>query len=293
MSSDAIAYYNLTSVMTDAGQIARDQGRADRLKAQYAAEDAAAKAAGKELPQHPRPPNDHSGSWAPATLYNAMIAPYTRFTIKGAIWYQGEAETTALRAPNYGRVFSSLIQDWRTQWNQGPFPFFFVQISSYGGSDIPWGITRDQQRLVAETVPHTGMAVTLDVGLRDNIHPPDKQTVAHRLALLARSQVYGESIPADSPTPLRATAEPGQARIWFDHAVGLRAKSGEPGEFEIAGEDGKFVPGTASIDGTTIVVQAAAVPSPRFVRYGWKGTVTSYVVNSAGLPLGTFSKEIR
>ncbi|HEY4356177.1 MAG TPA: sialate O-acetylesterase [Acidobacteriaceae bacterium] len=293
MSSDAIAYFDLTSVLTDAALIARDQGFADKLKAQYAVEDAAAKAAGKAATQHPRIPNDHAGSWAPATLYNAMIAPYTRFTIKGAIWYQGEADAAVLRAPNYSRVFGSMIQDWRTQWNQGPFPFLFVQISSFGSNDATWGTTRDQQRLVAETVPHTGMAVTLDIGLHGNIHPPDKQTVGHRLALLARSQVYGESIASESPTPIYATSESGQAHVWLQHAEGLHAVSGTLGDFEIAGDDGKFVPATASIDGTTIVVQAATVPNPRIVRYGWKGTVTSYVANGADLPIGTFSIAIR
>lgn len=293
MSSDAIAYYNLTSVMTDAGQIARDQGRADRLKAQYAAEDAASKAAGKPVVQHPRVPNEHGGSWAPSTLYNAMIAPFTRYTIKGAIWYQGETDAATLRAPNYSRVFGSMIQDWRTQWNQGAFPFFFVQISSFGNNDALWGTTRDQQRLVVETVPHTGMAVTLDVGLAGNIHPPDKQTVGHRLALLARAQVYGETLVSESPKPDRATAESGQARVWFRNAEGLHAQAGDPGDFEVAGDDGKFYPATVTIDGATTLARSASVANPRFVRYGWKGTVTSFVLNGAGLPLGTFTAEIR
>lgn len=293
MSSDAIAYYNINSVLTDAGIIAREQGVADKLKAHYAAEDASAKAAGKPVAPHPRVPNDHGGSWTPATLFNAMIAPYIRYTIKGALWYQGETDATPLRAPNYSRVFGSMIQDWRTQWNQGPFPFLFVQISSYGSNDDTWGATRDQQRIVTETVPHTGMAVTLDVGLAKNIHPPDKQTVGHRLALLARSQVYGESLESQSPQPVRATAESGQARVWFEHADGLRGQAGELGDFEVAGEDGKFSAATATIDGNTILARSASVPNPKFVRYGWKGTVTSFVVNGAGLPLGTFLKEIR
>lgn len=293
MSSDAIGYYNLTSVMTDAGQIARDQGRADALKARYAAEDAAAKAANTSPAQHPRPANDHNGSWAPATLFNGMVAPYTRFTIKGAIWYQGETDTTPLRAPNYARVFSSLIQDWRTQWNQGQFPFYFVQISSYSNNNSGWPTTRDQQRLVAETVPNSGMAVIVDAGLTGNIHPPDKQTVGHRLALLARAHTYGESIAADSPTPVRATTEQGRARVWFDHAEGLHPVSAEAGEFEVAGEDGKFYPATTTVDGTTILAQSPSVPNPKTVRYGWKGTLTSFIVNGAGLPMGTFTMDIR
>ena len=180
ISPDGLASANLTSVFEDAATIARDQGRADQIRANYAREDAAAQAAGKPLPSHPRIPMDHSGAWAPGTLFNAMIAPYTRFTIKGAIWYQGETDSDAKRAPYYLRVFSTLISDWRNQWGEGNFPFFFVQISSFNSPAPGWPVVRDAQRRTL-FMRNTGMAVTLDVGTPNNVHPPDKQTVGNRL----------------------------------------------------------------------------------------------------------------
>ena len=113
-----------------------------------------------------------------------MISPYTRFTIKGAIWYQGETDSDAARAPYYLRVFSTLISDWRNQWGEGNFPFFFVQISSYNSPNPGWPVVRDAQRRTL-FMRNTGMAVTLDVGTPNNVHPPDKQTVGNRLALAA------------------------------------------------------------------------------------------------------------
>jgi sialate O-acetylesterase len=293
LSLDGISKFNLTSVMADAARVARDQGRADGLRAEFDAEDAANKVAGREPAQHPRLAGDHQGSWAPASLFNVMIAPFTRYTIKGALWYQGETDTTPERAPNYSRVFSALIQDWRTQWGEGPFPFLFVQLSSFSQNNIGWPTVRDEQRRVAEELAHTGMAVTLDVGLTDNVHPPDKQTVAHRLALLARASAYGEAISAESPALSRATAEQGQVRVLLSHADGLRSKSDEPGDFEVAGDDEHFVPAAATLDGSTLLVHSPTVLKPRFVRYGWKGTVTNWIVNAAGLPLGTFTAEVR
>ena len=134
ISPAGLAAANLTSVFEDAGTIAEDQGRADQIRAYYAREDAALQAAGKPPASHPRIPADHGGAWVPGTLFNAMIAPYTRFTIKGVLWYQGETDSDAKRAPYYARVFPTLISDWRRQWGQGDFPFLFVQISSFNST---------------------------------------------------------------------------------------------------------------------------------------------------------------
>lgn len=291
MSNDAIAYYNLTSVMRNGARVALDQGRADALRAQYSADDAADKAAGRVVNPHPRIPGDHAGSWAPATLFNAMIAPYTAFTLKGAIWYQGETDANPEGAPNYERVFSALIQDWRRQWAQGSLPFFFVQISSFGHGDPGWGGLRDAQRRVADELKDTGMAVTLDIGLSDNVHPPDKQTVGHRLALLARDVAYGEKVEAHSPSFVEATIEPGAMRVWLAHAKGLASRGLKDGDFEVAGADHKFFPATAQIDGSTVIVRSTEVANPEFVRYDWKGTVDGWLVNDDGLPMGTFTSE--
>jgi sialate O-acetylesterase len=294
ISPQALAAANLTSVFEDAGTIAQDQGRADQIRAYYAREDAALQAAGKPAESHPRIPTDHGGAWVPGTLFNAMIAPYTRFTIKGVLWYQGETDSDAKRAPYYARVFPTLISDWRRQWGEGDFPFLFVQISSFNSPATGWPLVRDAQRRTL-SLRHTGMAVTLDVGTPDNVHPPDKQTVAHRLALAARAGVYGEDVEYSSPEFLQATSAPNAMRVWFTHADGLTSHGQEVGGFELAGDDHNFVPATAKIEkigeSDTVVVSSPKVPFPRFVRYDWSGVVTTFLYNRAGLPAGTFTSE--
>jgi sialate O-acetylesterase len=294
ISPQALAAANLTSVFDDAGTIAQDQGRADQIKAYYGREDAALQAEGKPPASHPRIPTDHGGAWVPGTLFNAMIAPYTRFAIKGVLWYQGETDSDAKRAPYYARVFPALISDWRQQWGQGDFPFLFVQISSFHSTAAGWPTVRDAQRRTL-SLRHTGMAVTLDVGTPENVHPPDKQTVAHRLALAARAGVYGEDVEYSSPEFLQATSEPNAMRVWFTHAEELTSHDQEVGGFEVAGDDHNFVPATAKIEkvgeSNTVVVSSPKVPFPRFVRYDWSGVVTTYLYNRAGLPAGTFTSE--
>jgi sialate O-acetylesterase len=294
ISLDGIADANIHSVDIDAGNIARDQARADRVRAAYHREDEAAKAGGLPMPSHPPIANDHAGSWVPGTLYNAMISPYTRYAIKGVIWYQGETDAAPTRAAYYQRVFPALITDWRRQWAQGDFPFLFVQISSFTSAPDLWGQVRDAQRRTL-SLENTGMAVTLDVGLAHNIHPPDKQTVAARLAANARAMAYKERVEYSSPQFVQATTEGSSIRAWFTHADGLTTRNQPLGDVEIAGEDGKFVPADArigSIDGAeTIIATAASVSSPRYIRYGWGGVVTHFIYNSTGLPLGTFLSE--
>jgi sialate O-acetylesterase len=294
ISPEAIASANLTSVFNDGGAIAREQGRADQIKANYAREDAALRAAGKPTPDHPRLAEDHGGAWAPGTLFNAMIAPYTRFTIKGAIWYQGETDSDAKRAASYHRVFSTLISDWRHQWGEGDFPFFFVQISSFNSTAPGWPVVRDAQRRTL-SLRNTGMAVTVDVGTPGNVHPPDKQTVGDRLALAARATVYGEKIEYSSPEFVQAATEPNAMRVWFSHAEGLTTRGQAVGGFELAGDDHNFVPATATIEKVgereTVVVTTPKIAFPRYVRYDWSGVVTTFLYNSAGLPAGTFTSE--
>jgi len=140
------------------------------------------------------------------------------------------------------------------------------------------------------------MAVTLDVGEADNVHPPDKQTVAHRLALAARHIVYGEDIAFASPLFRQATAETEPSgstalRVWFDHARGLTSRGDPIDAFEIAGSDHHFVPAQARIDGETVIVSASAVPHPVYVRYGWMGVMPHNLYNAAGLPASTFTSE--
>lgn len=294
ISPSALAAANLTSVFTDGGIIAQDQGHADQVKAFYAREDAEMQAAGKPVVAHPRLPNDHGPAWIPGTLFNAMIAPYTRFALKGVIWYQGETDSDAKRAPYYARVFPTLISDWRQQWGEGDFPFLFVQISSFHSTAAGWPTVRDAQRRTL-ALRNTGMAVTVDVGTAENVHPPDKQTVGERLALAGRAIAYGEAVEYSSPEFLQATTEPNAMRVWFTHAEGLTARGQAVGGFEVAGDDHVFVPATAKIEkvgkNNTVLVSAPNLSFPRFVRYAWSGVVTSFLYNDAGLPAGTFTSE--
>ena len=266
------------------------------LQAMIAAEkreDAAAKAAGKPMPTHPWHP--YEASWMPAGLYNGMIAPFTPLSIKGFLWYQGETNSAHERAPQYERLFEALIKDWRMQFAQGDLPFFFVQISSFSSPGEDWGTVRDAQRR-SLSVANTAMAVTLDIGLAGNVHPPDKQTVGARLALAARDMVYGEKLAYESPLFREAVMElqpdgTKAMRVYFDHAEGLTYQGKPATGFELAGADGKFVPGQARVEGETVVVSASAVAQPAAVRYGWMGVMDSNLFNAAGLPASTFTSE--
>lgn len=253
-------------------------------------EDEAAAQANQPKPEHPWHPD--GTSWQPAGLYNGMIAPATPFPIKGVIWYQGEANSDPKRADQYVKLFPALIADWRARWKEGNFPFLFVQISSFDSPGEDWGTIRDAQRRTL-AVADTAMAVSLDIGQLDNVHPPDKQTVGKRLALAARSIAYGESQIEDSGPLFRtATIEGPAMRVWFDHARnGLVDHGSELLGFEIAGEDGKFVPASAKIDGSTVVVSAPGVTKPKFVRYAWASFTTANLYNKEGLPASTFMSE--
>jgi sialate O-acetylesterase len=151
-------------------------------------------------------------------------------------------------------------------------------------------VIRDDQRR-ALAVSNTAMAVTLDVGVPGNVHPPDKQTVAARLALAARAMVYGEHVEYQSPLFREATTVPGGMRVWFDHAQGLMFKGEKLEGFELAGEDHHFVAAEATLEGESVVVRSAAVSHPRYVRYAFAAVAPPSLYNAAGLPASTFSSE--
>ncbi|WP_158751983.1 sialate O-acetylesterase [Acidobacterium sp. S8] len=253
-------------------------------------EDDAAAKAGQPKPKHSWHPDGLS--WEPASLYNGMIAPLVPYTIKGAIWYQGETNSDPERAPMYARFFRAMIQDWRKQWGEGNFPFLYVQISNFSSPNENWGAVRDaQRRTLSET--DTAMAVTLDVGDKDNVHPPDKQTVGGRLALAARALTYGEpQLEFSGPLYRTATVEGNAMRVWFDHAKdGLAAHGGQLDGFEIAGSDGKFLPAKAKIDGSSVLIEAQGVAHPAAVRYGWASWTDANLFNKEGLPASTFTSQ--
>jgi sialate O-acetylesterase len=220
-----------------------------------------------------------------------MVAPATSYGIKGVIWYQGETNSQWERAPHYHRVFSKVITDWRKQWRQGDFPFLFVQISSFksDGSE-GWPLVREAQ-LETLSLSNTGMAVTIDAGDPDNVHPADKQTVGHRLALAARALAYRESLEYSGPLFRQATPEGNSMRVWFTHAAGLTSKSGAPAGLEVAGADKKNVPATGKIEGDSLVVSSPEANNPVYVRYAWKNAPEANLYNSADLPASPFTSE--
>jgi sialate O-acetylesterase len=226
--------------------------------------------------------------WAPGLLYNGMIAPLTPFPIRGVIWYQGESNSALERAPLYSRLFRTLIEDWRRQWGVGDFPFLYVQIANFtSGPHEDWALLREQQ-LKTLDVRNTAMAVTIDIGNPDNVHPTDKLDVGLRLARAARALSYGEAIEYSGPLFRQATPEGGAMRVWFDHAKGLTAKGSEVTGFEVAGSDGKFFPATAEIDGTAVVASSPSVAEPDRVRYGWANSPVCNLFNGEGLPTSPF-----
>jgi len=225
-----------------------------------------------------------------ATLFNGMIAPLVPYGIRGAIWYQGEANVDD--AASYRARFTAMIRDWRARWGEGDFPFFFVQLASFHATP-GWPLLREAQ---AQTLiePATGMAVTLDIGNPTNIHPRNKQDVGHRLALLARAQIYGEpTLEAAGPTLVCTEISGNQVRVHLSHAGGLRARGGAPAVtgFALAGADGVYHPAEARIDGAGVVVSSDAVPAPHTVRYAWADCPTANLENAAGLPAASFRTD--
>ncbi len=297
------AWVSLDSLSADASLMPVFAARAEmndkeaelpRVIAKEKRDDAAAKAANQPAPRHPWHPDP--ASWAPAGLFNGMIAPVVPLSIKGVLWYQGESNSGALRAGMYERVFSALIRDWRMRWQQGEFPFLYAQISSFTSDNTEtWGIIRDAQRRTLE-LANTAMAVTLDIGNPDNVHPADKQTVGARLALAGRALAYGETVEHSGPLFRQAVPENGAMRVWFDHAAaGLVLHGTTLQAMEVAGEDRRFVTATAHIEkssaGDSVLVSSPQVPTPVYVRYAWSNATDGNLYNAAGLPASTFSSE--
>lgn len=248
-----------------------------------------AKAAGRPVPQFPWHPA--LMSWGPGNLWNGMIAPLTPMAIRGVIWYQGESNSRLERAPLYGRIFRTLIEDWRCQWAIGEFPFLFVQISNFKSSPAEdWALLREQQSKTL-ALRNTAMAVTIDIGNPDDVHPTDKVDVGQRLARAARALTYGESVEYSGPVFRQAVPEGSDLRLYFEHARGLTAKGGELTGFETAGADGKYYSAVAKIEGETIVVTSSSVANPVSARYGWANSPQCNLFNSEGLPASPFRTE--
>jgi sialate O-acetylesterase len=249
---------------------------------------AEARAAGNPAPQFPWHPM--LAMWGPGLLYNGMIAPLTPLPIRGVIWYQGESNSMIDRSPGiYNHLFRAMIEDWRKQWGEGDFPFLFVQIANFKSTPAEdWATLRDQQRKTLE-LRNTAMAVTIDIGDPENVHPTDKIDVGLRLARAARAVSYGEAVEYEGPVFRQATPEGKTIRLWFDHARGMNFRKGAATGFEVAGADGKFSPAVARIDGSTIVASSPDVAEPVLVRYGWENSPQCNLFNGEGLPASPFT----
>jgi sialate O-acetylesterase len=263
--------------------------REPELLAKYEQDLAKAKAAGAaQLPRKPQAPQDPvTNVNRPTALYNGSIAPLQPYAIRGAIWYQGEANSG--RGKEYQTLFPAMIGSWRKAWGQGDFPFLFVQITPHIGMSPE---VREAQRITTETTQNTAMAVTVDIGEANDIHPKQKKPIGERLALAARALAYGEAIEYSGPTYDSMTVQGSQATLAFKHlGGGLVAKEGELKGFTIAGADGKFVPAKATIKGDTIVVSSDLVSEPAAVRYGWTNVPDINLWNQAGLPASPFQTD--
>jgi len=239
----------------------------------------------------------------PANIYNSMIAPMTRFPVRGFIWYQGEANVG--RGHQYVTLAETLIQDWRKQFGSEELPFYFVQLAPYkyegrGENALPelW----DSQLKVAQHVPGTGMVVTTDVGNLEEIHPRNKQVVGQRLALLALKNDYAEEL-ADEPeegercSPLFESISRSGAllRVTFRNTgkkLGAKSRDAELKGFTVCGEDQVFHPAVATIvDDVVVELICAKVPEPVAVRYGWTDDFEMNLINDAGLPASPFRSD--
>jgi sialate O-acetylesterase len=226
---------------------------------------------------------------APSALFSGMIAPLLPFGLRGVIWYQGESNVEGYRA--YTQRFVAMIRDWRARFQQRELPFYFTQLANYAASPA-WPYLREAQAGALSEVS-TAMAVAIDIGDPNDIHPRNKQEVARRLSLLALARTYGKAdIEASGPTFARVEWENGAARVHFRAAKGLASRGGgDVRGFALAGGDGVYHAARARIDGETVIVQCAAVPAPETVRYAWEDNPDADLVNAAGLPAAPFRTD--
>ena len=235
--------------------------------------------------------------WKPLGLYNAMLAPLLPYRIRGVIWYQGESN--ALNPTEYAKLFPALIADWRARWGEGDFPFLYVQLPNFmeargEPSESNWALLREAQ-LRTLAVPATAMAVTIDIGEWNDIHPMDKKDVGERLALAAESVAYGESaVVAQGPLFSSARVEGDSVVLTFTGTGGgLVARGGPPlRQFAIAGTDRRFVWADARIEGARVVVRSRRVTRPVAVRYAWADNPAgANLFNREGLPASPFRTD--
>ncbi|MGB7159859.1 MAG: sialate O-acetylesterase [Tepidisphaeraceae bacterium] len=252
---------------------------------------------GTSPPKQPNPPGSPEAYPARASaLYNRLIQPLAPYAVRGVLWYQGE--TNAWRIEPYRDLLALLISGWREQWSDPDMPFLIVQLANWGQAEKHtraagrWPELRAMQADVARNTPHCSLITTLDVGDTVDLHPPNKQEVGRRAALAALQSVYGKDLLARGPEPTAVKWTPGGARITFDHTGAALTLDAPQGGFELAGNDGKFFPAEARVDGPTVILSASEIRGvPRQVRYAWKDDPTGLLHNSENLPAPPFRRE--
>jgi sialate O-acetylesterase len=283
----------------------------DRL-AQWNIAAKAANAAGQPNPPYPKPgkspptkPIEPDGGPRVSTaLFNSLVSPLIPYAIKGVIWYQGEDNVPDSQL--YATLFPAMIADWRQRWGEGDFPFLFVQIANFAMHPKEnWPLLREAQLKSSQIVPNSAMALTIDIGLPDNIHPVDKFDLGHRLALAAEAIAYGEKIVYSGPIYSAMTVEGSAIRIKFS-SIGSGLTIGAPpwigprstvppkdhlSGFAIAGPDRKWFAADARIDGDSVLVSSSQVPKPLAVRYGWDNAPVCNLYNKENLPASPFRTD--
>lgn len=247
-------------------------------------------------PPHPLPLGFENWPVMPTVLYHGMIEPLAPLTIRGALWYQGEAN--ASRGWQYRSLLPALIADWRRTFRQPELPFYIVSLPAFmqrqnEPTDEDWPELREAQSRTARTVPNADIAITIDSGDANDIHPKDKKVVGERLALLALKNLHEKKIPAHGPEFSRAEFLPdGKVRLHFLHTEGgLVMRGGEPTGFAIAGADGKWFWADATLEGDCVIVSSPRVPKPVAVRYAWQSNPAVSLFNAAGLPAAPFRTD--
>ncbi len=245
----------------------------------------------REIVTSPLKPGDPN---CPTVLFNGMINPLIPYAIKGAIWYQGESNTG--KAWQYRTLFPAMIKDWRNYWKED-FPFYYVQLANHlprneQPVDDMWAELREAQSLALE-LPNTGMAVTIDIGEAEDIHPGNKQDVGKRLALWALNKTYNKDVPFSGPLYKSSDIIGNKVIIHFEHVYdGLKTSdNGTLKGFSIAGEDQKFYWAEAKIEGNSVVVSSSQVSNPESVRYAWSSNPECNLINSANLPASPFRTD--
>jgi sialate O-acetylesterase len=230
----------------------------------------------------------------PTMLFNGMLSPHLVQGIRGAIWYQGESN--APRAWQYRTLLPAMIAAWRRAFGQGDFPFYLVGLAAYTGHqsqpDDAWAELREAQALAASTVPKSGLAVAIDVGDANDIHPKNKKPVGERLALVALAKEYGKDVVSSGPVYHEMKTEGSALRLSFHHTEGgLKVQGEKLGEFLIAGADQRWHGAEATLEDNEILVSSPNVPRPVAVRYAWRNNPVATLFNGAGLPAVPFRTD--